>query len=300
MLKAAISQGLGRVRFGRSPFRGQMRLADLAGKLAGWSSSGIGNSSPSLGMRLETDLRDRIQRQMWAGIYEPHVRECFEVLVQPGDTYFDVGAHIGYHASLAAFRTGPKGRVCAFEADPAMYAKLAGNLAQFSWAAAVHAAVWEHTGTLEFERSSDQHESGWGTLTAVRDLQQGEHLRVPSTTLDDYCAREKVERLDAMKIDAEGSELSILRGARTVLDRFRPAAMIEINQILLQQGRTTPGEIVDFLTARNYQLYALSWKRIERFKDAKHEDPSEVLCIPDLRIAATLAALKSRGFEVPG
>ncbi|MGH7837947.1 MAG: FkbM family methyltransferase, partial [Candidatus Binataceae bacterium] len=137
MLKSALSQAMNRVRFGRNPFLGQTRLADVAGKLAGWASSGIGKSSPSHGMRLKTDLGDRIQRQMWAGTYELHVRECFEALVQPGDTYFDVGAHIGYHASLVALHTGPKGRVYAFEADPAMYAKLAGNLTQFSWGVAV-------------------------------------------------------------------------------------------------------------------------------------------------------------------
>lgn len=283
---------------GRRPFRGQARLANVAGKLAAWANSGVGKSSPSNGMQLETDLRDRIQRQMWAGVYEPHVRECFESLVQPGDTYFDVGAHIGYHASLVALRTGPTGRVCAFEADPAIYSKLAANLRQFPWASAVHTAVWEQTGTLEFERSSEQHESGWGTLTAVRDLQQGEHLRVPSTTLDDFCAHAAVDSLDAMKIDAEGSELSILRGARAALTRFRPAIVMEINPILLQQGGTTPGEIADFLTAQDYRLYALSWKRIERWNGRKHADFAEALCIPELKTAATLASLKSRGFEI--
>lgn len=298
MLKSAFSKVLRHVRLGRSPFRGQARLANVGGKLAGWANSGVGKSSPSDGMQLETDLRDRIQRQMWAGVYEPHVRECFEALIRPGDAYFDVGAHIGYHASLVALRTGSTGRVYAFEADPAMYSKLAANLRQFSWAAAVHTAVWEHTGTLEFERSSEQHESGWGTLTAVRDLQQGEHLRVPSTTLDDFCSHAAVGRLDAMKIDAEGSELSILRGARTTLARFRPAIIMEINGILLQQGGTTPGEIVDFLTAQDYRLYALSWKCIERWNGRKQAGFAEALCIPELKAAATLASLNSRGFEI--
>ena len=227
MLKSAFAQCLRRVRFGRAPFRGQTRLADAAGKLAAWANSDAGKSSPSAGLQLETDLRDRIQRQMWAGVYEPHVRECFEALLRPGDTYFDVGGHIGYHASLAALRTGATGRVIAFEADPSMHAKLAVNLRQFPWATAVQSAVWEHSGTLEFERTSDRNESGWGTLTAVRDLRQGEHFPVPSTTLDDYCSRAKVERLDAMKIDAEGSELGILRGARATLERFRPNIVME-------------------------------------------------------------------------
>lgn len=298
MLKNAFAQGLRRVRFGRAPFRGQTRLADAAGKLAAWANSGIGKSSPSAGMQLETDLRDRIQRQMWAGVYEPHVRECFEALIRPGDTYFDVGGHIGYHASLAALRTGPTGRVFAFEADPAMHAKLAANLRQFPWATAVHSAVWEQSGTLEFERTSDGNESGWGTLTAVRDLRQGEHLRVPAATLDDFCAKASIDRLDAMKIDAEGSELAILRGARATLGRFRPVVVMEINQILLQQGGTTPGEIVDFLGEQNYRVYALGWKRIERWDARKNAAFGEALCIPDSKADTTIALLKRRGFGV--
>jgi FkbM family methyltransferase len=298
MLKSALAQGLRRVRFGRTPFRGQTRLADAAGKLAAWANSGVGQSLPSVGLQLETDLRDRIQRQMWAGVYEPHVRECFEALIRPGDTFFDVGGHIGYHASLAALRTGPAGRVFAFEADPAMHAKLAANLRQFPWAKAVHTAVWEQSGTLEFERTSDRNESGWGTLTAVRDLRQGEHLRVPATTLDDFCAQAAVERLDAMKIDAEGSELAILRGARAVLERFRPAMVMEINGSLLQQGGTNPGEIVDFLGGQNYRIYALGWKRIERWGVRKHAGFDEALCIEESKAEATMEILKRRGFGV--
>ncbi|MGH9701062.1 MAG: FkbM family methyltransferase [Candidatus Acidiferrales bacterium] len=298
MLKSALSQWLPRVRFGRVPFRGQTRLADAAGKLAAWANSGAGKSSPSIGWQLETDLRDRIQRQMWAGVYEPHVRKCFEALIRPGDTYFDVGGHIGYHASLAALRTGPAGRVYAFEADPAMHAKLAANLRQFPWATAVHSAVWERSGTLEFERTSDRDESGWGTLTAVRDLRQGEHLRVAATTLDDFCAQAAHVRLDAMKIDAEGSELGILRGARATLERFRPIMVMEINQILLRQGGTTPTEIVDFLGGQDYRVYSLGWKRIERWDVRKLAPSGEALCLAESKAEAAIETLKHRGFGV--
>lgn len=298
MLKGVLSQGLRRVRLGRAPFRGQTRLADAAGKLAAWASSGAGKSWPADGLQLETDLRDRIQRQMWAGVYEPHVRECFEALIRPGDTYVDVGGHIGYHASLAALRTGPTGRVFALEADPTMHERLGANLRQFPWAKAVHTAVWERSGSLEFERSAERHESGWGTLTAVRDLRRGEHLRVAATTLDEFCAQAAIERLDAVKIDAEGSELSILRGAGEVLGRFRPFLVMEINTSLLLQGGAAPEEIVDLLGTHTYRVYALGWKRIERWDVRKNAAFGEALCVPESKAESTLGLLKRRGFAV--
>src|SRR5258706_9866842 len=164
----AASHRIGTMRYGRHAIPGQGRIADAVGKLAGWVGGGRAIASPWPGVRFEVDMNDRIQRQMWAGVYEQHVRQCFDVLLQPGDGYVDVGAHIGYHAVAAAHRVGAGGRVTAFEADPAIYNRLARNLAQFPWAQAVHAAVWHSSGMLTLEKSSNNDEAGCGTRTSVR------------------------------------------------------------------------------------------------------------------------------------
>ncbi len=209
----AASHRIGTMRYGRHSIPGQGRIADAVGKLAGWVGGGRAIASPWPGVRFEVDMNDRIQRQMWAGVYEQHVRQCFDVLLQPGDGYVDVGAHIGYHAVAAAHRVGAGGRVTAFEADPAIYNRLTRNLAQFPWAQAVHAAVWHSSGMLTLERSSNNDESGWGTLTSVRDLGKGEHVDVRATSIDDWFRDAGISRWNAMKLDAEGSEPAVLRGA---------------------------------------------------------------------------------------
>ncbi len=223
-LMGAAAHGLGSLRMGRRAVPGQGRLVDGLGKLACWVGGDRAVVSPWPGVRFETDLTDRIQRQMWAGVYEPHVRECFNAILEPGAVYFDVGAHIGFHAVFAAHRVGQQGRVFAFEADPRVYERLARNLSQFRWAQAVNAAVWERTGSLTFERSSTKEESGWGTVSAVRDFGKGEHVEIPSIALDDWCRDLRLERWDAMKLDAEGSELAVLRGAQVSLQNTSPVA----------------------------------------------------------------------------
>jgi len=65
---------------------------------------------------------------MWAGTYEPHVRACLDILIEPGHVYFDFGGHTGYHAVAAAHKAGVSGYVFAFEADLMMYERLARNL----------------------------------------------------------------------------------------------------------------------------------------------------------------------------
>jgi FkbM family methyltransferase len=259
----------------------------------------VGVASPWPGVRFEVDLTDRIQRQMWAGLYEQHVRHCFDVLLQPGDGYVDVGAHIGYHAVAAAHCVGASGRATAFEADPAVYNRLTRNLAQFPWAQAVHAAVWHSSGVLTLERSSNKDESGWGTLTSVRDLGKGEHVDVRATSLDDWFRDAGISRWNAMKLDAEGSEPAVLRGAQNSIDRFRPFLILEINGIVLRDAGFSGRDIIEFLSTRGYNAYQLSFRHLERWDPAKHGELSEVLCLPGEREKSDLERLERAGFSRP-
>jgi FkbM family methyltransferase len=297
-LIGTAAHGVGSIRLGRRAVPGQGRLVDGLGRLACWMGGDRAVVSPWPGVRFEADLTDRIQRQMWAGVYEPHVRECFDVILKPGAVYFDVGAHIGFHAVFAAHRVGQKGRVFAFEADPRVYERLARNLSQFPWAQAVNAAVWDRTGSLTFERSSTRNESGWGTVSAVRDFGKGEHVEVPSISLDDWCRDLRLDRWDAMKLDAEGSELAVLRGAQSSLDKFRPALIMEINTVVLEQGGVSPSSVADFLLKREYSLFRLDFRRLERWDPATEPDFSEALCLPGERAAEILRRLAREGFDL--
>jgi FkbM family methyltransferase len=296
ILMATTANGIGSIRFGRHFPPGQGRAVDALGRLAGLIGGGRGVTSFWPGVRFEADLTDRIQRQMWAGVYECHVRECLDVLLEPDAVYFDVGAHIGFHAVRAAHRVGPGGRVFAFEADPRICKCLSRNLAQFPWAQAIDAAVWDHTGRLVFECSSVKHESGWGIVTAVRDLGRGEHVHVPAVSLDDWFQEQPLARWDAMKLDVEGSELAVLRGAQGLLERFHPLLILEINRILLKQAGISPARVAEFLFERGYRLFWLSFRKLEPWNAAKESDLCETLCLPEHRAAEVIKRLAERGF----
>ena len=252
------------------------------------------------GTRLEVDLHDRVQRQMWAGCYEPHVRKCLETLLAEGDVFVDVGAHIGYLTVAAAQKVGAKGRVYAFEPDPVLYDRLARNARQLRWVETIHSAVWKESGTLTFERSASAGESGWGTLTSVRDLRMGEHLSVPVTSLDDWAARSEVDRIQALKIDAEGSEAGILDGAGQLIARFRPIVIMEINDPLLRQAGASALALACHAVLAAYSTYGLYWMQLQPLagREATNEFPPEVLCLPNVRTDMTLGRLQKVGFKL--
>jgi FkbM family methyltransferase len=249
-------------------------------------------------VQFETDMEDRIQRQMWAVLYEPHVRECFSAFLRPGDVYIDVGAHIGFHAVFAAHRVRKEGLIFAFEADPVNFQALRRNLLQFPWAQCINAAVWDRTSSLTFERSSTKGESGWGSVSAVRDFRTGEHVEIPSVALDDWFRDSQVQRWDAMKLDAEGSELAVLHGAQSSMEKLRPILVMEINAVLHQQGSQSPSGVAEFLLEREYHIFQLEFRRLESWNRAQPTEFCDVLCLPSERVDEVLRQLAIKGFTI--
>jgi FkbM family methyltransferase len=279
-------------------FPGMLRALNVLGKLRGRIGDGKASIGLWPGSRFEVDLHDRIQRHMWGGCYEPDVRRCLEALLVKGDVFLDVGAHIGYYAAIAGHQVGPRGKVFAFEPDPVLYKRLVRNTADLSWVQAFQSALWVQSGTLLLERSSFQGESGWNTLTSVRNLGKGEHVRVQALSLDDWSAARGIDRLQAIKIDAEGSDLAILKGARTTVARFRPWLFVEDNPVLLEQARTSSVELRRYLLGEDYSLFSPWRSRLRRLDGEKLSPAGEFLCLPNARIGPLLATLSKAGLRV--
>jgi FkbM family methyltransferase len=153
-----------------------------------------------------------------------------DYFVQPGATVVDVGASWGLFTYHLAGRVGKAGRVYSYEPHPAN-AVVLGKLArarphvQFRPVAvsdrAGHAElqVPKHHGRLVTAQSSLAH-----TFEGVA----VERVEVPTVRLDDEIGT--APRLDFVKIDVEGHELSVLRGAAALLKRCMPPVLIEIEQ----------------------------------------------------------------------
>lgn len=291
------SDGVSNLLAGAPAFRGKSRIADALGRMAGKRNDGWGNCSPAPGVSLRVNLRDRIERLMWGGCYEPHVQRCLQALLRPGDVYLDAGAHIGFHATVAASLVSASGRVFAFEADPENFARLAEHCRPFPWATAEHRAVWERSERLTFERSSRADESGWGSVTAVRDFHRGEHVEVEAVSLDDWQTAAKVSAIRLIKVDAEGSEPAILRGAQGLLRTLRPMVILELNDVVLRQAGSSARELSEGLRRSGYELIGLGWPQLVRASGEAEITADEVLAVQAGEADAALAALQAAGFK---
>lgn len=140
--------------------------------------------------------------------------------VGPRAIVLDVGANRGDY-SLAAVRAfGRDSTVYAFEPSAAAFERLSQIVARTDQIVPVRCALSDAPG--EVELFSDTPGSGLGSLIdrdlAHVGLQMSHIERVEATTLDDFCADRDIDHISLLKLDVEGAELAVLRGAEHMLD----------------------------------------------------------------------------------
>jgi len=153
--------------------------------------------------------------------------------VKPDAVCLDVGANIGLY-SLGLSALAPKGKVYAFEPSPSAYGHLRSNLAvnKATNVDACNLAVGESTGTVHFHDfsffSAGSFSSDEGSLLSSESY-GSQSFEAATTTLDEFVADRKLDRVDFVKVDVEGAELSVLAGAEKTLATYRPATVLEFN-----------------------------------------------------------------------
>ena len=158
----------------------------------------------------------------------------------------DVGANVGGYSRALLERTGA--RVIAFEPLPRAFASLQGLARSHpERLIAVNRGVGDFSGELEiFHGAADSEWASFSREVNAIDYVGAANrnaLKVPVTTLDDYLATEGREYLaagiDLLKIDTEGYEYEVLRGARNTLSGIRPRFIqIEFNWHQLFRGQS--------------------------------------------------------------
>ena len=161
--------------------------------------------------------------------------------VRPGHVVFDVGANVGFFTLLASQLVGPTGAVVAFEPFPAAlkYLRRHLELNRVENTTVVDAAVSDAPGRVHF-RAHGPSDGGELSAEVVR--------------LDQLCATGKVPLPDLIKIDVEGEELKVLRGAARILRERRPTIL------LATHGAATHRACCRFLVQRGYRLEELPYE----------------------------------------
>lgn len=215
------------------------------------------------GRQLESDLEDRVQRRMYFDRFEPAETAFVRSILRPGDVVIDIGAHIGWFATIAARLVGDRGQVQAFEAYPPTFERLQGNICRngFNNAAAHALALSDEPGEVEIgvQAGSDS-----GSVTALKRPREVT-VRVPTARLDDVLSPIP-DDVALLKIDVEGFEGRVLRGAPETLKHVR-TVLIELNSGALKAAGSSSVELLQILAAAGLTEVAdLKVRGVRRFK----------------------------------
>jgi FkbM family methyltransferase len=188
---------------------------------------------------------------IYDGIYEwEELQFCFRYL-RPGDHFVDVGANVGVFSSLVGTRL-PGVRITAVEPFPPIREFLERNLALNNLdVRVVESAVGAEPGEATFEILERDVLNRLAPDGAVIPASKG--IRVAVQTLDEILGNSSPALI---KIDVEGTELNVLRGARRLLSTDAPVVLFEHCGHGNSFG-VTPADVRKFLAEVGYRIYLL-------------------------------------------
>jgi FkbM family methyltransferase len=222
------------------------------------------------------------------GSFEPNEFVFIAKMLSPGMVFVDGGANDGLYAILAGHYVGRSGRVLAVEPSSRECQRLQANVAlnRLDNVLLEQVALGEEPGESYLAVAGigrevlnalvPRHESD-STQTG------GESVRVE--TIDSLVRRHRLERVDVIKLDIEGSEVDALLGAKETLARFRPILLVEAEADRLATLNRTVDDLVALLEQHDYGVWVFD-KETAQLRPAQRPDepdgqhPGDIVAAP--------------------
>jgi FkbM family methyltransferase len=190
----------------------------------------------------------------WLGSYELRKRIPFEREIVPGSVIYDIGANVGFYSLLAAELTDKDGTVYAFEPLPRNISFLRRHIAlnKIDNIEVIECAVSAQAGEGFFDL---------GASTAMGYLAESGEILVETVSLDEMLDAGRLQPPDYMKVDVEGAEHCVLKGAMNTLKTQQPTLFLDTH------AREAHDAALTLLTSLGYTFEILDEKPIEKSKE---------------------------------
>jgi FkbM family methyltransferase len=213
------------------------------------------------GVVYELDLSQGIDFAIYlGGMFERSTAVALAKLTEPSSLVLDIGANIGAHTLHLASLVGPQGRVMAFEPTDFAYRKLSRNLAlNPSLASRVEAF---HCFLTASDGAGVPHAiySSW-PLAAEAGLHAkhlGREMQTESAqarSLDSILSECADRKVQLVKLDVDGYECDVLRGATTMLREVRPIFVMELAPYVLEERGASLDQLLSYFLPQGYVFY---------------------------------------------
>ncbi len=201
-------------------------------------------------LKFNVDTTYSMESSIWlSGVYEVVTTQFLKKVIQQGDVFLDIGANCGALTLVAASLIG-HGRVYAFEPGSDVRSRLQGNIDANPHLKDVVTIIPYGLGLKECQvfYNEDPAYRGNGSL-------YGNYgIPVDIISLDEWVNREKLDRVDVIKIDVEGMEYDVLVGGKSVLETYHPIIYFETLPVFFETTAHTIKTIYEFLDGLGYKI----------------------------------------------
>ena len=213
------------------------------------------------GITYEVDLSEVVDLSLFLfGKFQEHVAENKRLSLPQDAGIFDVGANIG-SMTLQFAKQASSGRIYAFEPTFYAFAKLKRNLELNPELANRVFAIQSFVSSTSSRQADIKAYASWkvgGFEESGKHRVHGGTVKsaegIGAVSLDDFCEQNDIKRLDFIKIDTDGHELEVLKGARKIISRFKPAIIFEIGIYIMQERNIDFSDYSKFFASVNYSL----------------------------------------------
>jgi FkbM family methyltransferase len=213
------------------------------------------------GVRMKCLLPDAVQICIYLfGVWEPDISAFVRQRLSAGDTFVDIGSHVGYYSLLAAKHLGPYGHVVAIEASPTIFQQLQTNLANngATNVRALNIAAAAERGVLKVHRGPVWN-LGWTTTLEGSGLPlEGE---VPALPLDEILTPDERRTTRLIKVDVEGTERELFNSLiKTLQDGINPEIEIimELSPRWWRGSSTSMEQALEPFLKEGFHIYRIN------------------------------------------
>lgn len=223
--------------------------------------------------------------QMFVGDYEKSERNFINSFLKKGWVVLDIGAHHGFYTLIASKKVGRAGRVIAFEPSPRENKRLSLHV-RLNHCRNVKVEPLA-LGNQECEASFfivNNGNSGCNSLRPPAVSEPTSRVTVSTSSLDAYLKRQGIDHVDFIKIDAEGGELEIFKGAESLLNRKpRPVLMVEVEDVRTAPWGYQALDLYTFLSKLNYHWFLPAEDRLYPYAPRERFD-ANLVAVPEERL----------------
>lgn len=186
--------------------------------------------------------------------FDPVERPLIEAIATNSHTIFDIGGNIGWY-SLNFSKWAPNAKIHAFEPIPRTFDFFMRHLALNKVENVIpnNCAVGDAEGERDFYWT--ELETGSASMRNIQDRDKINMVKCRVVTLDDYCSKNEIKRIDFIKCDIEGGELFAFMGAKEILRISQPVVFTEMLRKWSAKFGYHPNNIIDLFSRLGYQCY---------------------------------------------